>query len=143
MSNPSILVNYAGDSKPQYQTLHSAGCDLTSSVDITLQPGKWSAVPTGLFLEIPADLMAMVCPRSGLALKHGITVLNSPGIIDSDYRGEVKVVLINHSDVEYSVKRGDRIAQLIFSSAPRAALLHREQLSDTVRGTGGFGSTGK
>ena len=95
-----------------------------------------------MFLEIPCGFMGLVCPRSGLAAKHGITVLNAPGIIDADYRGEVKVILINHSSQEYSVKSGDRVAQIIFAPSPQAKLSQSEILGDTARGSGGFGSTG-
>ena len=142
MSRISPWVNFKGPNKPAYQTLSSAGCDLVSTEETVIPAGEWRLVGTGLFLEIPEDYMGMVCPRSGLAAKHGVTVLNAPGIIDPDYRGEVKVILINHSKQDYSVKIGDRIAQLIFSPAFQAKLCVTEQLSDTARGTGGFGSTG-
>lgn len=135
-------VRFSGPNKPQYQTPLSAGCDLPSAEEVVIPAGEWKLVGTGLFLEIPEGFMAMVCPRSGLALKHGITVLNAPGIIDADYRGEVKVILINHSKQEYSIKTGDRIAQLIFAPAFQASMSESEQLSGTQRGQGGFGSTG-
>jgi dUTP pyrophosphatase len=143
MSNTSLWVNYKGPFKPSYQTLDSAGLDLQASEDTSIPAGTWTSVPTGLYLEIPVGYMGMVCPRSGLALKHGLTVLNAPGIIDSDYRGEVKVLLINHSTQEYSVKKGDRIAQLIFSPSPRVSLLTVDKMTETDRGSSGFGSTGK
>lgn len=135
-------ISYKGPNKPQYQTEFSAGCDLMSVEDVVIPVGQWRLVGTGLFMELPEDFIGMVCPRSGLALKSGVTVLNAPGIIDSDYRGEVKVILVNHSQQEYSVKIGDRIAQLIFSPAFQARFLSAEQLTETARGAGGFGSTG-
>lgn len=138
-SNP--WVDYRGN-KPLYQTAGSAGCDLAASEDAIVPARGRSLVATGLFLQIPPGYMAMVCPRSGLAIKHGVTVLNAPGIIDSDYRGEVKVILVNHSDQEYSVKIGDRIAQLIFAPALQAKLLSVDAMAETDRGEGGFGSTG-
>ena len=137
-----IFVKYRAESAPAYQTAGAAGCDLVSSEDVELAPGKWSAVCTGLFLEIPAGYAGYVCPRSGLALKSGVSVLNSPGIIDSDYRGEVKVILVNHTDLKYKVKRGDRIAQLLFVPVIQAVLRNSDELSNTSRGSGGFGSTG-
>lgn len=141
MSSLTPWVNYRGN-RPQYQTENSAGCDLAASEDVDIPAGEWRLVGTGLFLEIPDGFMGMVCPRSGLAAKHGLTVLNAPGIIDADYRGEVKVILINLSKQDYSVKIGDRIAQLIFSPAFQGKLKQTDQLGDTTRGAGGFGSTG-
>lgn len=137
-----IWLAYNGPHKPQYATSGSAGCDITSNEDVILPPGGRAAVGTGLSLAIPEDYVGMVCPRSGLALKHGVTVLNAPGIIDSDYRGEVKVILINLSQQEYSVKKGDRIAQLILTPVFQSRLRETEALSGTDRGSGGFGSTG-
>jgi len=141
MSSLTPWINYRGN-KPQYQTDKAAGCDLSSNEDTVIPAGEWRLVGTGVYLEIPDGFMGMVCPRSGLAAKSGVTVLNAPGIIDSDYRGEVKVILINLSKQDYSVKIGDRIAQLIFAPAFQGKLKHAEQLSDTTRGAGGFGSTG-
>jgi dUTP pyrophosphatase len=141
MSRTKTWVNFRGN-KPQYQTPDSAGADLESSEDVTIASGEWRLVGTGLFLEIPDGYMGMVCPRSGLAVKHGVTVLNGPGILDSDFRGEVKVVLINHSRQDFLIKKGDRIAQLVFSPVTQATLVHKETLSSTSRGSGGFGSTG-
>jgi len=135
-------VKYKGDYKPKYASTDAAACDLQSAEDVVLPPGGWWAVSTGLSLEIQVGFMGQICPRSGLALKHGVTVLNSPGILDADFRGEVKVVLINHSSSEYSVKKGDRIAQLIFVPSFRGRLSHADELSDTARGLGAFGSTG-
>lgn len=141
MSNIVLWVDYKG-SKPIYTTPGSAGCDLVSTEDLILPPGGRALVGTGLFMEMPQGFVGMVCPRSGLALKHGITVLNAPGIIDSDYRGEVKVILTNLSNEEYSVKKGDRIAQLLFSPILQAHFKATSELSSTDRGSGGFGSTG-
>lgn len=131
-----------GSNKPQYQTENSAGCDLISTEQVEIPPGDWRLVGTGLRLEIPEGYMAMVCPRSGLSFKQGVTVLNAPGICDADYRGEIKVMLINHGNQEYVVKIGDRIAQLIFSPAIQAHFRHVDFLSETLRGECGFGSTG-
>lgn len=142
MSNITPWVNFKGPYKPEYQTPNSAGIDLQASEDAIIPSGKWSIVPTGLFMEIPTGFMGQVCPRSGLAAKNGVTVLNAPGIIDADYRGEIKVILINHGAIEYSIKKGDRIAQLIFSPAFQGHLSLASDLSKTDRGSGGFGSTG-
>lgn len=139
----SIIVGYRNQAPPLYATPGSAGCDLVASEEVTFPPGNWASVSTGLHLEIPRGYVAQVCPRSGLALKHGLTVLNSPGIIDSDYRGEIKVLLINHNSLRYTVKKGDRIAQLVFMPVVHADMKHVETLSSTERGEGGFGSTGK
>jgi dUTP pyrophosphatase len=136
-----IVVNYRGI-EPHYQTEGSAGCDLVATEDVELVPGKWAAVSTGLFVEIPRGYAGYVCPRSGLSLKSGVSVLNAPGIIDSDYRGEIKVILVNHADLRYKVKKGDRIAQLLFVPVVHAVLRDSESLSSTARGSGGFGSTG-
>lgn len=138
-----IVVGYKNQVSPLYATPGSAGCDLISNEEVTLSPGEWAAVSTGLYLEIPRGYVAQVCPRSGLALKHGISVLNAPGIIDSDYRGEVKVLLVNHDSLRYTVKKGDRIAQLVFMPVVQAQLKLIGNLSETERGTGGFGSTGR
>lgn len=137
----TLWIVYSGDEKPVYKTKDSAGCDLTSSEDVVIPSGEWKAVSTGLRIAIPPGFVGQVCPRSGLALR-GITVLNAPGIVDPDYRGEVKVVLINLSKQEYSVKKGDRIAQLVFTTALQATLLRSDELSETERGERGFGSTG-
>jgi len=129
--------------QPAYQTQGSAGMDVHSVVDLTILPGKTALVPTGIALGIPDGYEAQVRPRSGLAFKYGVTVLNSPGTIDSDYRGEVKVILINHGDQEFIIRRGDRIAQLVFCPVNRATLIVTGELDTTARGQGGFGSTGK
>lgn len=142
MNSITPWIRYAGN-KPQYQTPGSAGCDLISTMNIVLEPGGRTMVSTGLYLEIPAGFVGMVCPRSGLALNHGVTVLNGPGIIDSDFRGEVKVILVNLSKEEYSIKIGDRIAQLVFCPVFQGHFSQSEDLSPSHRGGGGFGSTGR
>lgn len=128
---------------PAYATSGAAGMDLVAAEALTLQPGARAAVATGFALAIPHGYEVQVRPRSGLALKHGITCLNTPGTIDSDYRGEVKVILINLSDAPFAVARGERIAQLVPAPVQRARLEMVEFLDDTVRGSGGFGSTGR
>lgn len=129
---------------PVYMTEHSAGMDLCSSSreKITIPPSGTYLVPTNLVIELPEGYEAQIRPRSGLALKHYITVLNSPGTIDSDYRGEVKVLLINHGKEPFEVNFGDRIAQMIIARYEKAELIFSEKLSDTNRGEGGYGSTG-
>ena len=130
---------------PKYATEDSAGMDLSSASAETLilKPNEQKLIPTNLIIEIPKGFEGQVRPRSGLALKYGITVLNSPGTIDADYRGEVKVLLINHSKNDFEIKYGDRIAQLIIAKYEKAELIITENLSETERGTGGYGSTGK
>jgi dUTP pyrophosphatase len=129
---------------PAYATAQSAGLDLMAAIDaeIVLAPGARQLVPTGLAIALPAGYEAQVRPRSGLALKHGITVLNSPGTIDADYRGEVKVLLINHGSENFALKRGDRIAQLVVAPVTRIAWNVVSVLDETARGAGGYGSTG-
>lgn len=127
---------------PAYATDGAAGMDVVSAEDVTLAPGARHAVATGLALAIPAGFEIQVRPRSGLALKHGITVPNTPGTIDSDYRGELKVILINHGGEPFEIRRGDRVAQLVLAPVTRAGWLEVEELDDTARGAGGFGSTG-
>jgi dUTP pyrophosphatase len=128
---------------PSYETNGAAGVDLRASEEALLMPGEWAAVPTGLRVEIPEGYEAQVRPRSGIAIKNGVTVLNSPGTIDSDYRGEIKVILINHGLSPFSIEAGDRIAQLIFAPVVHASWTEDEDLSQTERGEGGFGSSGK
>ncbi|GLR91194.1 dUTP diphosphatase [Bradyrhizobium iriomotense] len=132
---------------PAYQTQEAAGLDLMAAVPenepLTLAPGKHALVPTGLAIALPAGYEAQVRPRSGLAAKHGVTVLNSPGTIDADYRGEVKVILINHGDAPFAIKRGERIAQMVIAPVVQASLVPVATLSTTNRGAGGFGSTGR
>jgi dUTP pyrophosphatase len=139
------LENGRGLPLPQYQTAHAAGVDLAAAVEseIVLPAGKWMLVPTGLAVEIPEGYEGQVRPRSGLALKHGIGMLNGPGTIDADYRGEIGVLLFNFSDKDFPIRRGDRIAQLIFVKVERAAFEPVSELSRTSRGSGGFGHTGK
>jgi len=128
---------------PRYQTAGAAGLDLRADEDFSLAPGERRLVPTGLALEIPAGHEGQVRPRSGLAAKHGIGLVNAPGTIDADYRGEVLVILVNHGQVPYSARRGERIAQLVIAPVTRVELVLVEDLSDTHRGEGGFGSTGQ
>ncbi|WP_420381366.1 dUTP diphosphatase [Novosphingobium sp.] len=128
---------------PDYATHGAAGMDVVAAEDAAIAPGMRHAVATGLALAIPPGFEIQVRPRSGLALKHGITVPNTPGTIDSDYRGELKVILINLGDTTFVVQRGDRIAQLVLAPVTRASWLEVDELDDTVRGIGGFGSTGQ
>ncbi len=111
--------------------------------DIEIASGKTALIPTGLFFELPQDMEAQIRPRSGLAFKHGITVLNSPGTIDSDYRGEIKVLLINHSDTPFTIQNGERIAQVIFAKVTQISWVETQNISQTERGAGGYGHTGK
>lgn len=128
---------------PEYKTKDAAGLDVSSSVDLVIKSGKFAAVSTGLAMELPRGYEAQIRPRSGLAAKNGVTVLNSPGTIDADYRGEVKILLINHGEKDFEIKAGDRIAQMVISAVEQAkVVVVTEELSDTDRGTGGFGSTG-
>jgi dUTP pyrophosphatase len=129
---------------PFYATAGSAGLDLLAAVDseIDLQPGARMAVPCGIAIELPLGVEAQVRPRSGLALNHGITCLNAPGTIDSDYRGEIKAILINHGDKAFRIARGAKIAQMVIARHEQAELVESQALSDSVRGAGGFGSTG-
>jgi dUTP pyrophosphatase len=140
------LPHSSGLPLPTYQTADSAGMDLAAAVPegapVVLHPGARALVPTGLAFELPVGLEAQVRPRSGLAVQHGVTVLNSPGTIDADYRGEVSVILINHSDTTFTIRRGDRIAQMILAPVTRVRLVETKALSTTGRGAGGFGSTG-
>ena len=127
---------------PHYATGGAAGMDVLSAEAVTLKPGQRHAVATGLAMAIPEGFEIQVRPRSGLALKHGITVPNTPGTIDSDYRGELKVILINHGPDNFAIARGDRVAQLVLAPVVQAAWDEVEELDDTSRGAGGFGSTG-
>lgn len=138
------VINKSVNEVPQYATSGSAGLDIRASLDqsITLVPLQRLLVPTGLYLEIPPGYEAQVRPRSGLALKQGITCLNTPGTIDSDYRGEVKVLLINLSNEIQVIENGNRIAQLVFAKTAKADMIVVQQLDDTPRGQGGFGHTG-
>ena len=132
---------------PAYETAHAAGMDLRAAVEdgapLTLAPGARAMVPTGLAIALPEGFEAQVRPRSGLAAKHGITCLNTPGTIDADYRGEVKVILVNLGSEPFEMARGERIAQMVVAPVTRAVWAEVEELDDTTRGAGGFGSTGK
>lgn len=137
-----VLPHGEGLDLPAYATEGAAGMDVVSAEDVVLPPGGRHAVATGLSFAIPHGFEIQVRPRSGLALKHGITVPNTPGTIDSDYRGELKVILINHGAADFNIRRGDRVAQLVLAPVTRAAWLPVDELDETVRGEGGFGSTG-
>jgi dUTP pyrophosphatase len=132
---------------PAYQSAHAAGLDLVAAVaddaPLLLEPGRRALVPTGLKIALPDGFEAQVRPRSGLAAKHGVTVLNAPGTVDADYRGEISVLLINHGDAPFTIRRGERIAQMVIAPVSRAQLLPVASLSSTARGSGGFGSTGR
>jgi len=138
------IVNKSGNPIPTYQTGMSAGMDIHASTEenIILKPLERILVPTGLFIELPAGYEAQVRPRSGLAIRNGITVLNTPGTIDADYRGEIKVILINLSNEDFIIKNGDRIAQLIINKYEKIEWVVVEELNETRRKSGGFGSTG-
>jgi len=138
------LHNSAGLPVPHYQTEHSAGVDLYAAVDseVVLEAGKWKLIPTGIAIAIPEGYEGQVRPRSGLALKHGIGMLNAPGTIDADYRGEIGIILFNFSGDPFTIRRSDRIAQLVFARIEKAKLEKVDSLSDTKRGAGGFGHTG-
>ena len=140
------IVNTSNNPMPAYETKNSAGMDLRASLPedpITLEPLQRGLVPTGLYMEIPEGYEGQVRPRSGLALKSGITVLNSPGTIDADYRGQICVILINLSDKSFVINSGDRIAQMVIAKCEQAEPIQVEMLSETERGAGGFGHTGK
>jgi dUTP pyrophosphatase len=139
------IINKSKHPLPSYETAHSAGMDLRANIDeaIVLQPMQRALIPTGLFIELPDKHEAQIRPRSGLAAKHGITVLNSPGTIDADYRGEIKVILINLSNQDFAVNDGDRIAQMVISTHERVTWTETEHLQDSLRGAGGFGHTGE
>ena len=141
------LPHAAGLPLPAYQSAHAAGLDLLAAVPenapLVLAPGKHAMVPTGLSIALPQGFEAQVRPRSGLAAKHGVTVLNAPGTIDADYRGEIQVILINHSAEPFAIRRGERIAQLVVAPVVQAQLNPVDSLPDTGRGSGGFGSTGR
>jgi dUTP pyrophosphatase len=138
------LPNAEGLPLPAYATADSAGMDLVAAIadDIVIQPGRRALVPTGLTIALPAGFEAQVRPRSGTALKHGVTVLNAPGTIDADYRGEVRVILVNLGEEPFAIRRGDRIAQMIVAPVTRVAWREVRTLADSARGSGGFGSTG-
>lgn len=140
------VVNKSNNPMPAYETKSSAGMDLRAFLPdgpITLQPMQRAIIPTGLYIEIPEGYEGQIRPRSGLAIKFGITVLNTPGTIDADYRGELKEILINLSDQPFVINNGDRIAQIVFARCEQAEMVEVETLSETERGAGGFGHTGK
>lgn len=139
------IINKSVHPLPEYATSASAGLDLRANIDepIVLKSLERYAVPTGLFIELPIGYEAQIRPRSGLAFKNGITVLNSPGTIDADYRGEIKIIVVNLSNEPFTINNGERVAQMVIAKHEQAEWLLVEQLDDTERGTGGFGSTGK
>ena len=139
------IINQSNNALPAYETAGSAGMDIRAFIEgeVILKPFERKLVPTGLFIELPLGYEAQLRPRSGLAFKHGISLPNSPATIDSDYRGEIKVALINLSNEDFSIKNGDRIAQMIIAQHSRAEWISVQELNDTDRGHGGFGSTGK
>jgi dUTP pyrophosphatase len=141
------LPHAEGLALPAYQTIEAAGLDLLAAVPsetpLILSPGQYALVPTGLTIALPSGYEAQVRPRSGLAAKHGVTVLNAPGTIDADYRGEIGVLLINHGDAPFSIRRGERIAQMVIARVVRVKLVPVASLAATNRGSGGFGSTGR
>tara|TARA_R110000787_G_scaffold109035_2_gene217536 strand:+ start:22303 stop:22737 length:435 start_codon:yes stop_codon:yes gene_type:complete len=138
------IINKSTHSLPEYETIASAGMDLRANLDtaVTLKPLERTIVKTGLFIELPIGIEAQVRPRSGLAAKKGITVLNAPGTIDADYRGEIGVILVNLSNQDFTIENGERVAQLVIAKHERAAWQEVEVLGETERGEGGFGSTG-
>ena len=139
------IVNKSKHALPEYATIHSAGMDIRANLEnaVTLKPLERKLIPTGLFIELPVGYEAQIRPRSGLAIKKGITVLNSPGTIDADYRGEIGVIMVNLSDTPFNIADGDRIAQLVIARYEQAEWEAVEALDSTERGDGGFGHTGK
>lgn len=139
------IINQSDHPLPEYATEHAAGLDLKANLKeaVTLKPMQRQLIPTGLFIELPVGYEAQIRPRSGLALKHGITTLNSPGTIDADYRGEIRVLLVNLSDTDFVIQNGERIAQMVIARHEQVSWNLVETLGETVRGSGGFGSTGK
>lgn len=139
------IINQSKHALPEYKTALSAGMDLTANLEeaVVLKPLERKLIPTGLYIELPAGYEAQVRPRSGLALKNGLTVLNTPGTIDADYRGEIRVILINLSNQDFTINDGERIAQMVIAKHETAVWEEVENLEETERGAGGFGSTGK
>lgn len=139
------IINKSEHPLPQYETDHAAGMDLRASLleEITLKPLQRQLIPTGLFIELPIGFEAQIRPRSGLAFKHGISIVNSPGTIDADYRGEIKVLLVNLSDTDFKIVNGDRIAQMVVAKHETVQWQAVEVLNETLRGEGGYGHTGK
>lgn len=138
------IVNHSGHPLPNYSTSHSAGMDLRAHLDepVTLKPMERRLIPTGLFIELPEGYEAQIRPRSGLALKKGISVLNTPGTIDADYRGEIGIILVNLSDQEFEVRNGERICQMVINRVEKASWVEVSSLEESERGAGGFGHTG-
>ncbi|NII86008.1 dUTP diphosphatase [Pedobacter riviphilus] len=139
------IINTSAHPLPQYETAHAAGMDLRASIteEMILKPLQRLLVPTGLFIELPIGFEAQIRPRSGLAYKHGISIVNAPGTIDADYRGEIKVLLVNLSDTDFKIVDGDRIAQMVVAKHETVSWQTVEQLGETARGAGGYGHTGK
>ena len=139
------IINKSNNQLPAYETASSAGMDLRAftDADIILKPFERKLIPTGLYIELPDGFEAQIRPRSGLAIKSGITVLNSPGTIDADYRGEIKVILINLSNDDFTIKSGDRICQMVIAKHEKVDFVEVEEINETERGAGGFGHTGK
>ena len=139
------IINSSSHPLPEYATAHAAGLDLKANLltEVTLQPLQRELIPTGLYIELPFGYEAQIRPRSGLAFKNGITVLNSPGTIDADYRGEIKVLLVNLSNQSFTIKNGERIAQMVIAKHETITWNSVESLTDSERGAGGFGSTGR
>lgn len=139
------IINKSGHPLPQYETAHAAGMDLRAAIteEITLKPLQRLLVPTGLFIELPVGYEAQIRPRSGLAYKHGISIVNAPGTIDADYRGEIKVLLVNLSDTDFKIVNGDRIAQMVVAKHETVSWQAADALGETGRGEGGYGHTGK
>lgn len=138
------VINKSKNQLPAYETMHSAGMDLRANLDetITLKPMERKLIPTGLHIELPESFEAQIRPRSGLAFKHGISIVNSPGTIDADYRGEIKVLLVNLSEDVFEINNGDRIAQMVVARHEKISWEEAEELNDTTRGAGGYGHTG-
>lgn len=139
------VINKSANTLPAYETLHAAGMDLRADLEesITLKPLERRLIPTGLYIELPIGYEAQIRPRSGLAYKHGIGIVNSPGTIDADYRGEIKVLLVNLSDTAFLINTGDRIAQMVVARHERVQWQEADELNETSRGAGGYGHTGK
>ena len=139
------VINRSKNTLPAYETLHAAGMDLRAELEtpIVLKPLERQLIPTGLYIELPEGYEAQIRPRSGLAYKHGIGIVNSPGTIDADYRGEIKVLLVNLSNIDFEINTGDRIAQMVVAKHEQVKWEEVDTLSDTTRGAGGYGHTGK
>jgi len=138
------IINQSKHALPEYETLHSAGMDLRANIDspVTLNPLERALIPTGLFIELPIGYEAQIRPRSGLAIKHGISLVNTPGTIDADYRGEIKAIVVNLSDTPFVINDGERICQMVVARHERIEWIPTGQLTESVRGAGGFGHTG-